>query len=293
MEETLLPEKDKWALGALKDLLLRERGWDLEAYKERCLLRRILLRARSRGCEGLGDYYRVLTHDPAEVERLFHHLTIHVTQFFRNPTAFRFLRSRILPGLVASLAGGGKDHTLRCWSAGCSTGEEAFSLAMLLKDVERELGQSLRFHIFATDVDAASLEKAHRGVYPKEALRNLSPEETAAWFTPVEGGGFRVREELRKMVVFRQGDLLADAPTRSQHLVLCRNLLIYFSREEQEKVLERLADVLLPGGYLLLGKAETLVGRNRNYFLTVSPTERIYQKRDLPLEGGERPWGHL
>ena len=116
-DKVLLPEKDLWAFEALKELLMREKGLDLEAYKERCVLRRIFLRSRSCGFLSLGDYYRELTHNPREVEALFHYLTIHVTQFFRNPTAFRFIRSKVLPHLIR-LRGG--ETSLRIWCDGCA-----------------------------------------------------------------------------------------------------------------------------------------------------------------------------
>jgi chemotaxis protein methyltransferase CheR len=281
-EGECLERQEQWAFEALKELLLRQRGFDLEAYKERCILRRLMLRARSRGHEGLGDYYRELLHDPGEVDNLFHYLTIHVTQFLRNPGAFRYLRSRILPQLAAA---GRPDQMVRIWSAGCASGEEPYTMAILMKDLEREGGEPISHHIYATDVDDASLQKAHRGMYARDALRSLAREEVERWFVPAEGGLFRVRDELRRNVTFRHADILNDAPARRQNLVLCRNLLIYLSRGEQERVLLRLAAALAPGGYMLLGKAESLIGRNRNHFSTVSPTERIYQKRDLPLEG--------
>jgi two-component system CheB/CheR fusion protein len=206
-----LPREDRWAFEALKELLLRERGFDLDAYKERCVIRRILLRARSRGHAGLGEYYRELSQDPGEVERLFHYLTIHVTQFLRNPGAFRYLRSRILPALAGA---GGGDPSLRIWSAGCASGEEAYSLALLVHDLERERGAALSHHVIATDVDEASLEKARRGVYARETLRNLTPQEIETYFTPLEDGSFRVGEELRRSVVFRHANILTDAPAK-------------------------------------------------------------------------------
>lgn len=281
-EEGTLPPRDLWAFEALKELLMRERGFNLEAYKERCVVRRVLLRARARGHQGLGDYYRELMHSPGEVENLFHYLTIHVTQFLRNPSTFRYLRGKVLPHLADVRRG---EPALRIWSAGCASGEEPYSLAILMRDLEREGGGAISHHILATDVDQGILERARRGVYNRDSLRNLTPQEVEECFLPHDGGTFRLRDELRRRVAFRHANLLADSPSKPQHLVLCRNLLIYLARGEQEKVLSRLAAALAPGGYLVLGKAESLIGRNRLHFATVSPTERIYQKRDLPLEG--------
>ena len=135
-EVDLLPPEDVWAFEALKELLMGEKGFDLEAYKARCILRRIYLRVRSKGFPNLGQYFRVLRRKPEELERLFQYLTINVTEFFRNPSAFRYLYERILPAMLAERVG---RNVINIWSAGCSSGEEPFSLAILVLEVMEKL----------------------------------------------------------------------------------------------------------------------------------------------------------
>ncbi len=277
----LLPSEDVWAFEALKELLMGEKGFDLEAYKVRCILRRIYLRVRSKGFPSLGQYFKVLNRNPEELERLFQYLTINVTEFFRNPSAFRYLYERILPALLAERVGRG---VINIWSAGCSSGEEPYSLAILVLEVMKNLGVRNAFHILATDVDVAVLARAETGRYSADALKNATEEEKSRYFIP-DGDGYLIGKKPKGLVTFRAANLLVDPPGEKQDLILCRNLLIYLSREKQEKVISNFAGDMRPGGYLMLGKAETLIGRSRLYYQNISPTERIYRKRDVPLEG--------
>ncbi len=272
--------KDSWAFEALKELLVQERGLDLEAYKESCIYRRIFLRVRSSGYESLGSYYRALVRDPEELDRLFQYLTIHVTEFFRNPVAYDYLKRRILPKILLESRNAAK---LRIWSVGCSSGEEPYSLAMLMLKARAELGVSTPFKILATDIDETILEKGKKGYYSGDSLKNVESKDLVRYFVQ-EGDGYQVREELAKVISFRQANVLTDRPGHEKNLIVCRNLLIYLSRVRQEKVIKRFADFLVPSGYLMLGKAETLIGQNRIYFHNISPSERIYRKREVPLE---------
>lgn len=275
-----LPEKDAWAFEALKELFVREKGFDLEAYKERCILRRIYLKVRSRGYGSLGHYFRVLKRDRDALEDLFQYLTIHVTEFFRNPSAFHYLQQKIVSRLLSE---SDNSHRLNIWSAGCSSGEEPYSLAILMLRVLERESPSRSFNILATDVDGAVLEKAKKGWYKTDALKNLPREERETFFFPADGG-YQVVDRVRKSVTFKNANVLTEMPESRQDLIVCRNLLIYLSREKQEKVITNFSRCMRRGGYLMLGKAETLIGRNRLYFQNVSPTERIYRKRDVPLE---------
>lgn len=274
-----LPEKDAWAFEALKELFVREKGFDLEAYKERCILRRIYLKVRSKGYSGLGAYYRVLSRHPEELEHLFQYLMINVTEFFRNPSAFQYLERRIFPQVMAehSLHG-----TFEVWSAGCSSGEEPYSLAISLLRAKRRHRISTPVHVLATDVDRTILARARAGIYSRESLKNLEKEDIREFFREGEQG-YSISSEVRECVTFRDRDVLKDKPGAMHSLIVCRNLLIYFSRENQEKVILGFSRNLFDGGYLMLGKAETLIGKNRLYFQSISPTERIYRLRETPL----------
>jgi len=273
-------EKDSWAFEALKELLIQERGLDLEAYKESCIYRRIFLRVRSSGYQSLGSYYRALVRDPEELDKLFQYLTIHVTEFFRNPVAYDYLKRRILHKILLEFRNATK---LRIWSVGCSSGEEPYSLAILMLKARDELGVSTPFTILATDIDEQVLEKGKKGYYSGDSLKNVEPKDLVGYFVQ-KGEGYQVKDELAKVVSFRQANVLTDRPGHEKNLIVCRNLLIYLSREQQEKVIMRFSDFLVPGGYLMLGKAETLIGQNRIYFQNISPTERIYRKREASLE---------
>jgi len=274
-----LPEKDAWAFAALKELFVREKGFDLEAYKERCILRRIYLKVRSKGHSDLGAYYRFLRRHPEELELLFQYLTINVTEFFRNPSAFQYLERTIFPRVMAENAVNG---TLEVWSAGCSSGEEPYSLAISLLRARRRHRMKARVHVLATDIDGAILDKARRGIYSRESLKNLDKEDIGEFFSEAEEG-FSPSSEVRECVTFCASDILRDRPDSMHSVIVCRNVLIYFSRENQEKVITGFSSNLLEGGFLMLGKAETLIGKNRLYFESISPTERIYRLRETPL----------
>lgn len=274
-----LPEKDAWAFEALKELFVREKGFDLEAYKERCILRRIYLKVRSKGHADLGAYYRTLRRNPEELETLFRYLTINVTEFFRNPSAFEYLERKIFPRVMAER---NRDDTFEVWSAGCSSGEEPYSLAIALLRVKRKHRIPNPFHVLATDIDEPVLKKARTGIYSREALKNLDEKDIQEFFSNVEGG-YSVKSEVQECVTFRTSDILKDKPGAMHSLIVCRNLLIYFSRENQEKVISEFSRNLTENGYLMLGKAETLIGKSRLYFQSISPTERIYRLRETPL----------
>jgi len=274
-----LPEKDAWAFEALKELFAREKGFDLEAYKERCILRRIYLKVRSKGYNDLGTYYRVLSRQPEELEHLFQYLTINVTEFFRNPSAFKYLERNIFPRVMAEHSHHG---TFEVWSAGCSSGQEPYSLAITLLRAKKRHRISTQINVFATDVDKAILAKAKAGVFSRESLKNLEEEDIREFFMEGEKG-YSVSNEVRECVTFSVGDVLKERPGARHSLIVCRNLLIYFSRENQERVISGFSRNLFDGGYLMLGKAETLIGKNRLYFQSISPTERIYRLRETPL----------
>ncbi len=274
-----LPEKDAWAFEALKGLFVREKGFDLEAYKERCILRRIYLKVRSRGHRDLGAYYRVLSRHPEELEHLFQYLTINVTEFFRNPSAFQYLERTIIPRVMAEHRPHG---TFEVWSAGCSSGEEPYSLAIALLRAKRRHRILTPFHVLATDIDKAILARARTGIYSRESLKDLEEEDIREFFREGEKG-FSVSSKVRECVTFYADDILKDKPGAMHSLIVCRNLLIYFSRENQEKIISGFSRNLFDGGYLMLGKAETLIGKNRLFFQSISPTERIYRLRETPL----------
>lgn len=256
-------------------ILKNLKGFNLDIYKDKCIKRRIAIRVRATHCATAEEYCDYLLHRDDELDRLLKVLTIHVSQFFRNPPTFEKLKQEIIPTLFSICRKEGRAE-LKCWSVGCAGGEEPYSLALLFKESFAREMEHTRVSILATDVDTVILDQARRGEYPEERLLEVSPEMRKRWFT-TEQGKYSLHPEIREMVDFRRGDLFDTAAFSESDLILCRNVLIYFERQQQEKIVNSFAEVLRPGGYLVLGKSETLVGECRRRFRTICPVERIYR----------------
>jgi chemotaxis protein methyltransferase CheR len=254
-------------------ILLAKRGFDLAMYKDRCVKRRIATRVRARGCSEAGPYLDLLERDDAELDSLLAALTIHVTQFFRNPATFSRLEGEVLPDLLRRLQAEGR-RTLRLWSAGCASGEEPYSLALLMREMAPT---EVKVDILGTDLSAAILDSARGGLYEPQRLVEVPAAIRERYFTP-EGRGFRLVETIRQMVRFERHNLLSAPPYPRTDLIICRNVLIYFSREEQANILQRFATSLPAGGILVLGKAEMLLGQSRQLFGAECAGERIYRR---------------
>ena len=256
------------APGDLAALLakIERRGLRVSGYKQPCLRRRIAVRMRARGVHTYDAYARVLDAQPEEYDLLVDALTITVTKFFRNPETYAVLRERVVPAIVA---GGGP---IAVWSAGCATGEEAYTLAILF----REAGGS-RARIDATDLDPAALATLARAEYPEAALEDLPPDLRARWFTAQ--APWRVSPEIVRMVRPLRHDLTHDpAPQPPYQLIVCRNVVIYFDRPLQERLFRDFHDALVPGGWLLLGKVEALFGPARTLLRTEDARERLFRR---------------
>ncbi len=250
----------------------REQGFRGTLYRQKCLRRRVAVRMRARGVDSPRAYGELLDADPAEYERLLETLTINVSKFFRNPETWDSIRERVLPDLLD------RDGRLVVWSAGTATGEEAYSLAILIREWANGMGRpGRRVRIIGTDIDARSLETARSAEYSDLALSETPPDVRARWF--VEGPPHRLREPIRSSVEFRTLDILAGAPDFTADLILCRNLLIYLDREAQGRVFETFVETLRPNGYLVLGRVETLGPRVRDRFELIDTRERVYRKR--------------
>lgn len=267
---------DEAEFAELARKISRGSGVTLEAYKDKCVRRRIAVRMRACGVHTYADYRAVLDGSPAEYDRLRDALTINVTRFYRNAETWNLLRAELLPSLCASRGG-----ELRAWSAGCSSGEEAYTLASLFAerfDRDGHPDQLQRVVIDATDIDRVSLERARAARYRAEGLAEMPPDLVRAYLEP-EGPDYRVTERVRRRVFVRQLDLSREPPPRvGYHLICCRNVVIYFDRAMQERLFESLAAALVPGGYLVLGKVETLFGKTRDRLILVDPRERLYRR---------------
>lgn len=236
---------------------------------------------RVKGAASFGEYEKILDNDATEYDRLIATLTVNVSRFFRNPETFARIATKVIPQLWRPSA-----PPSRVWSAGCASGEEAYSLAVLWDqhaELSREAGSQDRVEILGTDVDASAIAAAQRGNYSEAAFADTTPAIRDTYF-PVSDGVRSATAALRRLVTFEKADLNdADATPFGFQLIVCRNVLIYFKRATQEAVLERFYHALAPGGFLVLGKVETPVGPTRGMFEPVSSRERIYRRvEDLP-----------
>jgi chemotaxis protein methyltransferase CheR len=263
---------------ALLAKISAERDFRCASYKEKCLRRRIGVRLRARGIQDYAAYGRLLDGDAREYEKLLDTLTINVTKLFRNWETYTALAERVVPSLWRM--GGAAGAAVNVWSAGCSSGEEAYSLAVLLHQHALRLGESdrvARVHVLGTDIDRESLLRAGRGTFVDAAFADTPADLRARYFSAQ--APHAVDPAVRTMVRFERRDLINDPAPAGQHLIACRNVLIYFDRETQEQLFRRFHDALVPGGYLVLGKVETLLGPTRSLFDPVDARERIFQRR--------------
>lgn len=263
---------------ALLDKVSRDRGFACASYKERCLRRRVGVRMRARGVAAYEDYARLLDEDATEYDRLLDALTINVTRLFRNWEAWDALATEVIPSLWSRPAAAG--GLLRIWSAGCATGQETASLAVLLhRHAERTgtLSRLASVRVVGTDVDGGALAAASRGEFDDGDFVDTPPTLRHRYFAPEPP--FVLDPAARALVQFRPGDMLSSAPpTPRAELIVCRNVLIYFDKPSQERVLQQFHDVLTPDGFLMLGKVEGLVGASRALFTPVNARERIYRR---------------
>ena len=260
-------------LAEIINLVRTKTSHDFALYKPGTLSRRIERRMALAGIDDSRRYLDMLRENPAELELLAKDLLINVTSFFRDPKAFELLAQEVIPDLVRRHP---PDRPLRIWVAGCSTGEETYSLAMLFLEEITAAKRNIKLQVFASDVDEDAVALAREGRYPESIAADVSPQRLARFFSREEHG-YRVTPELRGVVVFTVQDVLADPPFSRLDLISCRNLLIYLRPEAQQKVLLLFHFALSEGGILMLGGSET-VGSLDNRFEPISKTQRIYRQ---------------
>jgi two-component system CheB/CheR fusion protein len=266
-------------LNALFGLLRESTGVDFTNYKHTTLHRRIRRRMAVHKAEKLKDYLRFIGRKPEELDELYRDLLIHVTGFFREPEAFVALRKHVYPRLFE---GRKPDNPIRVWVAGCSTGEEAYSIAITLLEYmwvhSRNISQAATaIQIFATDISDTALDRARTGLYTEAAVSEISAERLKRFFVRLDGG-FQINKSLRDMCIFAKQNLVKDPPFSNLDLVSCRNLLIYLGPVLQRRVIPSLHYALKPGGYLMLGASENL-GGFADHFGLVDKKDKIYEKR--------------
>lgn len=287
--EATLSRDDDTALYEILAVLTTRTGHDFSQYKRPTLLRRTARRMQVMGVSDLQSYLEALRSQPEETQVLLQDLLISVTNFFRDRDAWTALEA-IIPLLFA---GKGPSDQVRVWVTACATGEEAYSVAMLLDEYASTLDHPPAIQVFATDIDETAIHQARQARYLETIAGDVSPERLRRYFV-VEQGRYRVKEELRERVLFAHHNVLRDPPFSRLDLVTCRNLLIYLNRTAQEQVVRLFHFSLRPGGHLLLGSAESLDGVSE-LFTTVSKAQRLFQQRPqtsarpLILQGGTAP----
>jgi len=268
------------ALEKVVILLRGQTGQDFSLYKKSTIYRRIERRMGLHQINRIADYVRFLQENPQEVKFLFHDLLIGVTSFFRDPEAWEQLKAEVLPALIS---GGTSNQALRVWIPACSTGEEAYSLAILFKETLDELKpiKNITLQIFATDLDQQAIEKAREGMFLANIAADVSMERLDRFFVKVSHG-YQVTKSIRETIIFAPQNITMDPPFTKLDMLSCRNLLIYLTPELQKKVLPLFHYSLNPGGFLFLGNAET-VGTFTNLFTPLAGKTRLYRRSDFYL----------
>ena len=279
------PAKVENALQAIFVLLRSQTRHDFSHYKLSTIRRRIDRRLAVHQIATLGDYVKYLRETPGEVEALFRDLLIGVTQFFRDPEAFAVIEEWVVPKLFA---GKRADAVIRVWVPGCSTGEEAYSLAILLAERQEVLKQGFRIQVFATDIDGRAIATARAGVYPASIAADLTPERLARFFaTDPEHSSYRIHKSIRDLLVFSEQNATSDPPFSKIDLISCRNLLIYLDGDLQRLLMPRFHYALNPDGFLFLGTSES-VGDFNELFTALDRKAKLYQRQEA-WRGGALP----
>lgn len=281
--EDLPPAGNENVLKKIFVLLRTHSGHDFSQYKPNTVYRRIDRRMALQQIENSEEYIRYLQQTPAEIEALFRDMLIGVTNFFRDPEAFEALEKQIIAGLFSEKK---TNETVRVWSAGCSTGEEAYSLAILLAEHQQRLKERINVQIFATDIDSRAIAAARAGIYPASIAADISQDRLERFFSLEPGDSFyQINQKLRDMIVFSEQNVIKDPPFSKLDLVSCRNLMIYMGYDLQKKIIPLFHYALNPGGILFLGSSET-IGEFGNLFATVDRKSKIYGKKNEPQKAG-------
>ncbi|WP_440948695.1 chemotaxis protein CheB [Methanosarcina sp. T3] len=270
------------AMKKIFNMVFSHTSHDFSHYKKGTIVRRVERRMAVHNIKKIDEYVDYLEQKPAEVEALFRDFLISVTNFFRNPKAFDAFEKKIIPNLFVGKYAG---ESIRIWVPGCSTGEEAYSIGILLQEHMEELKQTFNVQIFATDIDSRAIEEARIGTYPPSISVDVSEERLERFFTQSPEGNYRIRKNIRDMVIFSEHDLVKDPPFSKLDLLSCRNVLIYMDGELQKRLIPLFYYALSPGKFLFLGSSETVNGFT-NLFDALDRKAKLYQSK--PNVGNEQ-----
>jgi two-component system, chemotaxis family, CheB/CheR fusion protein len=280
-EKTVIDNKKKTNLEKIVILLRTQTGHDFSFYKKNTLLRRIERRMGIHQLDKIVNYVRFLQENPKELDILFKELLIGVTNFFRDAAVWKMLKEKVLPDLLNELPNG---HVLRVWIAGCSTGEEAYSFAIVFKEAYEKvkLNKNLTLQVFASDIDKDAIEIARKGIFSSNIIADVSPERLSTFFT-TNDTNYCVNTSIREMIVFAPHDVIKDPPFTKLDFLLCRNLLIYMESELQKKLMNLFHYSLNASGLMLLGSAENINSQEK-LFTTIDAKLKFYKRSKLPIE---------
>lgn len=265
---------DEPSLRKILKFIHEYKGLDLSSYRDNFIYRRLRLRMLSTKVKGPHEYIALLQKNPDEYTLFLDALSINVTEFFRDPDVYEAFKKILLEELITRKANA--DYkSLRLWSSACASGEEAYSLAILVKETLKEKNDLL-VRIWATDIDNGALGKAREARYREQDLRKLPKEILNKYFTPLDNATYSLHEEIRQMVKFDQHNIFHTPPFKGLDVIFCRNIMIYLSRPQMSELFKKFYQMLNPKGYLVLGKVETLW--ERNLFSPVDLKAKIYQK---------------
>jgi chemotaxis protein methyltransferase CheR len=274
VEQAVVSESfiDSVSFRRLKKVMTEGTGINFDYYRESYLKRRLKVRLTATKTNSYSSYTQYLLANPDEFSALIKDLTINYTKFFRDTDVYTFLEKTILPELLSS-----SKRWVRIWSAGCATGEEPYSLAMLVHEVFKRQGTDCRVNIYASDLDKSALAKAESGEYDKRMVQCIDEKLVSKYFEP-DGDIYRVKPSVKNLIQFEEADLMTIPKHRHLDLILCRNVMIYFSKEIQQKIHLNFHDSLKAEGYLITGKTEFLVGEAADKFVDINPQCRVYKK---------------
>ena len=275
VKNAILPAASEGSLNQLLEKLYYHAHVDFRHYKVSSVSRRIDRRLRATGSASYQQYCDFLDLNPDEYDRLLEDLTINVTEFFRDDTPWHLLNEVVFPDLVSKKSTADETTSLRIWSAGCATGQETYSAAIALDEAVRAMDASVNIDVYGTDIDTGSLSVAQKGQYKPELFAGMNRERIDRYFDSQSC----IEPSIRKHIHFLRHDLVLDEPLKDVDMVLCRNVAIYFSRQLQDRLFMNFYRCLRKGGYLFLGKAESLFGEIGKKFTVINSTWKIYQKQ--------------
>ena len=266
--------EDEKEFTELKTIIKKKLGFNCDGYKQAHLKRRLAVRLRANNSESYKDYAMTLLNNDNEPEKLKEALTVNVTELFRNPETFEAFYNVALPELIKTK---GDNVTIKVWSAGCSNGEEPYSIAIMLLEFLGYRANKYNISILGTDIDDDSLRNAECGVYKPKQLEKISKERLDRFFIK-QGDEYAVADDVRNIVNFKHHDIISGPRMYGFDIIFCRNVTIYFDKNLQEELYMKFYESLNEGGYFLMGKTETLIGKTGALFKPVDIKERIYRK---------------